>query len=869
MRGAASATSNFGLPGELAELADGYEFSGELGRGGSAIVYRARDRSLGRDVAIKVVHPRATSPDDDAVARLAREARTVAQLQHPGIVTVYAVHRLQGGGLALVMQLVPGATLKQAIQRGGPFGAQRAEQILRDVADALAYAHARQIIHRDVKPENIFVDAESGRALLADFGIARSDETDSMTMTGAAIGTPFYMSPEQVDGLPVDGRSDLYSLGLVAWEMLTGRRPWDGESLYHVIYKQKHDVLPPIEVFRRDVPRRLQYIVERMLQKHPAARWAGADGLLAQLDRTILPADYSHWQAALPMRVARHRADATARSDASSKRVAREAVAGAATVQFTSADALARRPLGIPPGDATTTNQLVADRSESAPTATASGPKHPTLDGITAVRTPTQAIENIGPALASAPVAQAVRHAPALTRAYETVTPNWATGAVGEATSRPWSRRAVGGVAATGLVALAATAAVNFPDVAPVSGKGVVNAGLARVAEIIPSAMAPARWASRAPSTQQRSVPALLNDLTPRDLVAVGGRHACEITRAGRAQCWGDNSFAQLGDGGREARSERARPVAGVMTYVALTAGPTHSCGVTSSGDVFCWGANQLGQLGDGTTIERSAPVRIGGTGTYRMARAGSAHSCALDVDGTVRCWGDDSLGQIGDGSHGARFVPIAAHLPAGAAAIAIAVGGQHSCALLRDQRVMCWGSNIDGQLGISGVAASAEPQEVPGVRATAIGAGQAHTCAVLTTGPVRCWGRDDAGQLGVGAIDAHAPGRTTLIPVRDPVRAVVGGASHSCALTRGGSIWCWGRAASSPRGTPAVFGHGPYVAIAAGVNVSCGASRVRAAECWGSSASAAPDTSAVVRLRPIIPPRRIVRRHVAPRRHG
>ena len=263
-------------PDDLDELADDYALLGELGRGGSAVVYLARDRTLDREVAIKVVHPRPTSPDDDPVARLAREARTVAQLQHPHIVTVYAVRRLRSGGLALVLQYVPGTTLKTVIQRDGPLAPERCERILRDVAQALAYAHARGVIHRDVKPENIFLDGATGQALLADFGIARSDEHDSMTLTGMAIGTPFYMSPEQVEGAPLDGRSDLYSLGLVAWEMLTGRRPWDGESLYSVIYKQKHEELPPIEALRPGVPRRLQYLVERMLQKRPAARWAGA-----------------------------------------------------------------------------------------------------------------------------------------------------------------------------------------------------------------------------------------------------------------------------------------------------------------------------------------------------------------------------------------------------------------------------------------------------------------------------------------------------------------------------------------------------------------------------------------------------------------
>ena len=179
-----------GDAGEVSDLEDAYTLLGELGRGGSAIVYRARDRSLHREVAIKVVRPRFAASAEEAVTRLAREARTVARLQHPNIVTVHAVHRLRDGGLALVMQLVPGRTLKQAIADEGPLAPERAESILREVAQALAFAHAHGVVHRDVKPENIFLEAGSGRALLADFGIAHSTEFDSrLTMDGAAIGT--------------------------------------------------------------------------------------------------------------------------------------------------------------------------------------------------------------------------------------------------------------------------------------------------------------------------------------------------------------------------------------------------------------------------------------------------------------------------------------------------------------------------------------------------------------------------------------------------------------------------------------------------------------------------------------------------------
>jgi hypothetical protein len=332
----------FGLPAELAELQDDYDIRGELGRGGAAVVYRAVDRALGRDVAIKVVHPRPTSPDDDPVARLAREARMVAQLQHPNIVAVYAVRRLRGGGLALIMQLVDGGTLKTAVQDGGPLPPDRAELLLRDVASALAYAHARGVIHRDVKPENIFLDEQSGMALLADFGIARSTASDSMTMTGIAVGTPFYMSPEQVDGGAVDGRSDLYSLGLATWEALTGHRPWDGETLYNVMHRQKFDELPPIEALRTGVPRRLQYVVERMLQKRPGARWAGAEGLISQLDHPVLPADFTRWQKALPARVERYRAAEAARA------AERAAVAAELSEPLASASTLHFSPGGLP-----------------------------------------------------------------------------------------------------------------------------------------------------------------------------------------------------------------------------------------------------------------------------------------------------------------------------------------------------------------------------------------------------------------------------------------------------------------------------------------------------------------------------------------
>ncbi len=268
---------------EIPELEGDYELIRELGRGGTAVVYLARERDVERYVAIKLMHP-GYLQDEDAVARLMREARTVARLQHPNIVMLLGVRRLGERGYALILQYVPGTTVKERIRQDGPLPIPMAERILTDLGSALQYAHRHRIVHRDIKPENVFLDADTGVSRLADFGIARIWDTDSgLTLPGTAIGTPTYMSPEQVDGRDLDGRSDLYSVGLVAWEMLTGQPPWAGETLYKIVYKQKHEELPLLEELRPEVPHYIRVAIEKALQKNPNDRWRDAGEFLAAL----------------------------------------------------------------------------------------------------------------------------------------------------------------------------------------------------------------------------------------------------------------------------------------------------------------------------------------------------------------------------------------------------------------------------------------------------------------------------------------------------------------------------------------------------------------------------------------------------------
>jgi len=271
------------FPTDLRALENSYELIRELGQRGAAAVYLARHRDGGKLVAIKAIQARYLD-DADALQRFAREARTVADLNHPNIVRTEAIEQFGDRAIAIIMEYIAGGTVRDRLREYGAFSAEDAESVLRDVAAALGYAHRRGIVHRDVRPENVFLEKSTGRALLADFGIARRIEEDArITLLGASLGTPQYMSPEQIDGREIDGRADIYSLGVLGWELLTGKRPWAGANLYGVIYKQKHEDLPRITSLRPRVPANLLFAIEGALAKDRTHRWQTTDQFLEEL----------------------------------------------------------------------------------------------------------------------------------------------------------------------------------------------------------------------------------------------------------------------------------------------------------------------------------------------------------------------------------------------------------------------------------------------------------------------------------------------------------------------------------------------------------------------------------------------------------
>src|SRR5881409_1498996 len=240
-----------------------YEILGELGRGGMATVYLAHDIALDRKVAIKVMSP-ALLTGEGMAERFKREARTAASLSHPNIIPIYAVKQ-SAHLLFFVMKFIEGRALDSVIKEVGPLPVPLVQAILHQVGDALGYAHRRGVIHRDIKPANIMVDGD-GHTIVTDLGIAKVVEAKGLTMTGATVGTPAYMSPEQCAARDVAGASDQYSLGIVAYEMLTGKPPFEAETLVGLLYAQCHAPPPPIAQARPDLPPRIAAAVMRMLE---------------------------------------------------------------------------------------------------------------------------------------------------------------------------------------------------------------------------------------------------------------------------------------------------------------------------------------------------------------------------------------------------------------------------------------------------------------------------------------------------------------------------------------------------------------------------------------------------------------------------
>ncbi len=348
--------------------------------------------------------------------------------------------------------------------------------------------------------------------------------------------------------------------------------------------------------------------------------------------------------------------------------------------------------------------------------------------------------------------------------------------------------------------------------------------------------------------TTGSSTPVVVSGLSGATAIAAGGFHTCALLSNGTAQCWGYNSNGQLGNG---TTTDSSIPVAvsGLSGATAIAAGLYHTCALLSNGTVQCWGYNSNGQLGNGTTTDSSIPVAVSGLSGATAIAARVFHTCALLSDGTAQCWGDNSYGDLGNGSMTGSTTPVVVSLPSGTTAIAIAAGGDHSCALLSNGTAQCWGLNNFGQLGNGTTTNSSTPVAVilsGGLsRATAIAAGSNHTCALLSDGTAQCWGYNGYGQLGSGTFtDSNTP-----VPVNalSGATAIAAGGYHTCALLSDGTGKCWGYNAYGQLGNGTLINSsipvavtglgglgGPTAAASAGGFHTCALLSNGTVECWG-----------------------------------
>ncbi|MBS2016882.1 MAG: protein kinase [Deltaproteobacteria bacterium] len=677
-----------------------YRIDALIGRGGMGDVHRAFDTLLRRDVALKVLHTGSGRAADDARARLLREARLGAALAHPNVVMIHDLGEDDDGDAFIVMELAVGQTLRQIMRSKVEVEIDVKLRWLAEIASALEAAHAAGLVHRDIKPENVVITRNRTVKVL-DFGIAKIHGGEPTSGIAPAAppsigiaGTPAYMAPEQWRG-EVDARADQYAWGIMAYELLSGQRPGvaiEGQPVQRGTLRSLTEV---------GVPPEIDVVIARATAERPLDRFATLTELLAAWPRSSdrIPEGTPATRIEVGPKEVEKAAETT-----ESFALEASSLEGSATLTA--------------PGGATL---VMAD----APTV-AAGNEPSNVEHLETIESASTSRTRDRPDIPPAPTKRGRR---------------WAIVAAG--------------FALFGTLAVWTTVRQARPPSSPRTSADPV---------------APA-------ASEPEPLVVMAGD---QGMVRVGPSRSCALLPDRTLSCWGGGS-------------PKPTTVEGLSGVFEFSIGRTHVCALATSseertkGDVYCWGSNDHGQLGDGTTAPSTLPKRVALPGPVGLVAASSTHTCAMTdrESGDLYCWGNNDVGQLGDGTTTPSLVPKRVAFADGAKALRFGIGHDLGCAVLRPGlQLWCWGRNDDGQAGQdpARVRSVLRPTVVSGLpTVSGVFPGVRHVCArEAATRELWCWGANDRGQLGVGTVSPWERPKHVAIPAIDTMR---GGLDGSCAL--------------------------------------------------------------------------------------
>lgn len=807
------------------------------------------------------------------------EAEALAHLSHPNIVRLlkYGMH---GERPYLVMELVDGGkTLREEVYQraraNAAFTHAELLSIFQQILNGLEAAHQQSIIHRDIKPENIMLQPVVGNphhVRILDFGTAKFVETRADTHW--PLGSPSYMAPEQVTLTNLGPWSDLYAVGIMAFEMLSGRRPFPGVTDNEILLKKGDVDYDPLSVIQDlGFHETTLAFLRRALAREPENRFQNATEFGAAFEE-MLRAEQENGAHVRPGSTLASGRELTALLDS---RDLLEIMVGTGSPVVAVDNAVRDTPTQLTPTpvieellDASTKReessyldiQDVRVASELEQTT----PGHHRTDGYARAESAEKKPVNQRKAAVWVGLAIVLL-----------------VGAVGYRSVMSYLSNSV---RAEGQTVLASGLAA--PVAAPVSETGAEAVGEPKEASdgvVLSDVEQGADAESDAENSREIDSESLVADGWGGNIaqVTLGKFHTCVRFRSGDVRCWGANHDGELGLGHKRtigdlepAKFAPLVEVGGKVIQIesAGDRGASFNCALFEEGDVRCWGSNHFGQLGYGNTtsigdktLPKDAPfVSLGGP--VKQLAVGAmlyaSHACALLETGDVRCWGNNRYGQLGYGHTrhiGNEQVPTSVGVVSlGAKAVQITTGKFHTCALLEGGNVRCWGSNQYGQLG-SGSAGNIGDDEIPssvpvvslGEPALQISAGRAHTCALFEGGRVSCWGWNSNGQLGYGHADSigltDTPSSAGYVDVGEPVQHISAGGLHTCALLENGNARCWGDnkfgqlgyghkrsvgITQTPRSMGDIYLGGTAVALESGNYHNCAILEDDSLRCWG-----------------------------------